>query len=351
MFKPKYTITDKLLSQIKQINSLVFELNQQRFPNLILMEFEKTARAVSTFASTSIEGNPLPLTEVKKILKSKPEYIRDSEQEVLNYNNALVDLNRKLKSSKTQLSLKLILKIHKQITQNLLPKHQSGQLRQQPVVINNPKIKKIVFLPPDVKDVEKLVKELIEFVKKNQTKIDPLIIAGIFHKQMVIIHPFMDGNGRTTRLIAKLLLAKLGLNTFNLFSFENYYNQNVTRYFKAVGEQGDYCDLKKTVDFTAWLEYFTEGIIDELLRVKKLLPNIGFNPSTRLKPFHQKILKYIKENNFITDKDYAKLVKRAKATRALDFQKLIKLGLISRKGKGKSTYYILKVLGGGVISA
>jgi len=342
MFKPKYTITDKLLSQIKQVNKLVFELNQQRFPNLVLVEFEKVARAISAFASTTIEGNPLPLTEVKRILKSKPEYIRNSEREVLNYNNALVDLNEKLGLSKMKLSLTLILKIHKQVAQDLLPKYQSGHLRQQPVVVNNPKTKKVVFLPPDVKDVEELVKELIEFIKKSQGQIDPLIIAGIFHKQMIIIHPFMDGNGRTTRLVTKLLLAKLGLNTFNLFSFENYYNQNVTRYFGAVGEQGDYYDLKKIIDFTTWLEYFTEGIIDELLRIKKLLPNISFNPDTQLKPFHQKILKYIKENNFITDKDYAKLVKRARATRALDFQKLINLGLISRKGKGKSTYYTVK---------
>lgn len=342
MFKPKYRITDKLLSQIKQVNSLVIELNQQRFPDLALLEFEKAARAVSVFASTSIEGNPLPLTEVKKILKSKPEYIRDSEQEVLNYNQALVDLNKKLKSSKAQLSLGLILKIHKQVTQNLLPKYQSGQLRQESIIVSDPKTRKVVFLPPKAKDVEKLIKELIEFVKKSQAKIDSLIIAGIFHKQMVVIHPFMDGNGRTARLVTKFLLAELGLNTFNLFSFENYYNQNVSRYFKAVGEQGDYYDLRKNINFTAWLEYFTEGIIDELLRVKKLLPSLGLNPDTQLKPFHQEILKHIKENNFITDKDYAKLVKRAKATRALDFQKLIKMGLISRKGKGKSTYYILK---------
>ena len=342
MFKPKYTITDKLLSQIKQVNSLVIKLNQQRFPSVVLMEFEKTAQAVSAFASTSIEGNPLPLTEVKKTLKSKPEHIRDSQKEVLNYNKALVELNKKIGSPQTKLSLKLVLKIHKQVTQDLLPKHQSGQLRQQPIIVNDPRTQKVIFLPPDVKDVEKLVKELTGFVKKNQAKIDPLIIAGIFHKQMVIIHPFMDGNGRITRLVTKLLLAKLGLNTFNLFSFENYYNQNITRYFKAVGEQGDYYDLEKIIDFTAWLEYFTEGIIDELLRIKKLLPKISLSPDTQLKPFHQKILNYIKKNNFITDKDYAKLAKRAKATRALDFQKLIKLGLISRKGKGKSTYYILK---------
>jgi len=342
MFKLKYTITDKLLSRIKRVNSLIFGLNQQRFPDVILVEFEKTARAVSSFASTGIEGNPLPLTEVKKILKSKPEYIRDSEQEVLNYNNALIDLNKKLKSSKTLLSVKLVLKTHRQVTQNLLLKHQSGRLRQQSVIVNDPKTKKVIFLPPDVKDVEKLIKELVKFTKISQTKVDPLIIAGIFHKQMVIIHPFLDGNGRTTRLVTKLLLARLGLNIFNLFSFENYYNQNITRYFKAVGEQGNYYDLKKNIDFTVWLEYFAEGIIDELLRVKKLLPSINLNPDTQLKPFHQKILKYIEKNNFITDKDYTKLVKRAKATRALDFQKLINLGLISRKGKGKSTYYTFK---------
>ena len=68
MFQPKYTITDRLLSNIKRINTLVNELNDKRFPHVVLLEFEKVARAVSTYASTSIEGNPLPLTEVKKFL-------------------------------------------------------------------------------------------------------------------------------------------------------------------------------------------------------------------------------------------------------------------------------------------
>ena len=346
MFTPKYTITNRLLSQIKQINKLVFELNQNRFPDIVLMEFEKNARAVSAFASTSIEGNPLPLTDVKKLLKSKPEFIRNSEKEVLNYNNALLKLNEKLKSSPVNFSLKLILDIQKQITQKLLPNHQSGHLRQHPVTVNNPKTRKVVFLSPDAKDVEKLMKDLINFVRKNKTEIDPLITAGVFHKQIVIIHPFMGGNGRTARLTTKILLTELGLNTFNLFSFENYYNQNVSRYFNAVGEQGNYYDLTKKIDFTNWLEYFTEGIIDELLRVKKLLPTLSFSPDNKLKIYHNKILEYIKKNNFITDRDYAKLVKRAKATRALDFQKLISLNLIERKGKGKSTYYTLKEIKG-----
>ncbi|MEK7534422.1 MAG: Fic family protein, partial [Patescibacteria group bacterium] len=176
----------------------------------------------------------------------------------------------------------------------------------------------------------------------NKNLIDPLILAGIFHKQMVVIHPFMDGNGRTTRLVTKALLSAMGLNTFNLFSFENYYNKNVTKYFQTVGEFGNYYELIKKIDFTNWLEYFTEGIIDELLRVEKLLPKIAISPNTQLKQHDLKIIKYIREKGFIKDSEYAKLVNRAKATRTQDFKKLQGLGLIERKGKGKATYYILK---------
>ena len=342
MFRPRYTITDLLLANIKKINTLVSELNNRRFPHVVLVEFEKTARAVSTFASTSIEGNPLPLTEVKKILKSKPAHLRESEKEILNYNQALQNLNKKLLKGKPELSLGLVLKIQKQVIAGLLPKFESGKLREKPVVVNDPQTRQVVYLPPDSKDVKPLLEDLIKFVNANKEKIDPLILAGIFHKQIAIIHPFMDGNGRTARLAAKVLLAEMGLNTFNLFSFENYYNKNVTKYFQIVGEFGNYYELVERIDFTPWLEYFTEGIIDELLRVQKLLPEIGISPETQLQPYHLKILGFIKDMGFIADRDYAKLVGRAKATRALDFQKLIELGLIERKGKGKATYYVLK---------
>jgi len=61
-----------------------------------------------------------------------------------------------------------------------------------------------------------------------------------------------------------------------------------------------------------------------------------------LKSHHQTILRTIQQKGFISDSGYAKLTKRARATRYLDFQKLIRLGLIEIKGKGKSTYYVLK---------
>ena len=131
-------------------------------------------------------------------------------------------------------------------------------------------------------------------------------------------------------------------NTFNLFSFENYYNKNVTNYFSNVGILGNYYDIADSIDFTHWLEYFTDSIIDELLRVKKLLPKVSVSPKEELMPYHRKILEFIRKKGYISDRDYKKLTNRAKATRNLDFNKLIDMGLIERKGTGKATYYQLK---------
>jgi len=50
----------------------------------------------------------------------------------------------------------------------------------------------------------------------------------------------------------------------------------------------------------------------------------------------------VAKKGFIKDKDYSKLTERAKATRSLDFKKLIEMGLIEKKGKGKATYYQIK---------
>lgn len=342
MFEPKYEITHALLDNIKRIASLTQALNQRRFPHTVLVELQKDAEAVSSFASTSIEGNPLPLTDVKRILKNTPQNIRDSEREVLNYNEAMKEINGKLGRDAISVTLSLILQIHKQVTKKLLPASQSGKLRIDPVFVNDPRSGNTIYWPPDAVGVPALLKDLILFVETNITKIDPLILAGLFHKQMVVIHPFMDGNGRTTRLLTKILLANMGLNTFNLFSFENYYNQNVTRYFQTVGVRGNYYEIAQTVDFSLWLEYFTGGIIDELLRVEKILPRSSQSPQDELKPHHQQILDFIKDKGYITDKDYAGLVNRARPTRRLDFNKLIGMGLIKREGKGKNTYYKMK---------
>lgn len=342
MFEPRFTITSRLLAGIKRIAELVTELNNKHFSNVVLYVFERKAREISAHASTSIEGNPLPLTEVKRILKNTPVHVRDTEREVINYNSALLHLNALIEKDAPPLTLPLIHTIHGMVMEGLMPKGKAGKVRQEPVFVNDVRTRQPVYLPPDHQDADVLIRDLVRFVVKNKGKIDPLIIAGVFHRQFVIIHPFIDGNGRTARLATKVLLAQMGLNTFNLFSFENYYNRNVTKYFQNVGLTGNYYDLLGAIDFTQWLEYFIDGIIDELLRVGNELTYAGATPQTELKRYHQAILSAINKYGFIRDSDYAKLTSRARPTRNLDFRKLIELDLIERQGKGRGTYYVLK---------
>lgn len=342
MFEPNYTITPKLLANIKRIAMLTVELNHRPLLRPVVMELEKRAVTLSAHTSTRIEGNPLPLTEVKRLLKSHANNLRESEREVVNYNEALEALNRLVSQGDRELTLQWILDIHETLMKGLLDAWHCGRLRAEPVVVHNPRTGETVYLPPDHDDVGPLMKELTSYIARNQDILDPLILAGLLHKQFVIIHPFSDGNGRTARLVTKVLLAAMGIDTFPLFSFENYYNKNVSRYFAEVGVTGNYYEVRDAIDFTGWLEYFTDGIIDELLRVTAELETVSASPETTPQLHHDLIIEYIRQHGFITDREYAKLTERAKATRALDFKKLMEWGLIERHGRGRNTHYKLK---------
>ena len=339
MFEPKYQLNTDLLNNIVRIKNLISELNHQKFPELVLARFEKDSYAISAHASTSIEGNPIPLTDVRKILKSTPLHIRDTEKEIINYNKALEYLNT-LVSKPKPVTKEFLCNIQSIVIENLIGKKNIGKFRVDHVVVNDPRKRKIAYIPPNASDVVSLMSELIKYLEKEYNNTDPLILAGIFHKQFVIIHPFMDGNGRTARLVTKYLLARMGLDTFRLFSFENYYNQNVSKYFSSVGVMGDYYDIKEKVDFTDWLIYFTDGIIDELLRVQKLLKN-SIIPVNRLNEYEEMIVEYIKKHNSISISEYNKITNRAHSTQILDLKRLVDKNVIVKLGKGKATYYTL----------
>ena len=338
---PKYTISDKLLVTIREIGESLGELKSLSLSGQDLSKLEIEARSLSSYASTGIEGNPLPLTDVKRLLKTQKKHIRDTEREVLNYNKALQSLYAEVRTGRFKLDVATLEKVQGQVVDGLMDNPANcGALRQTAVVIRNPgHLDEIIFIPPDSKDVRKLTVDLLSFIERHIGKLDAVVLAAIFHRQCVIIHPFMDGNGRTTRLLTTAILGKAGLDMFELFSFENYYNRNISRYFKAVGLTGDYYDLADDIDFSAWLEYFAEGILDELRRVRKTLPQTSSSPP-RLEAHHRRILDYIDAHGSISQREYAGIASRSLASRKLDLDKLVKLKLIKAQGTGRGTYYV-----------
>ncbi len=338
MWTPKYIIHPRLLRTMREIGKTYGVIYAAHLSAPALARLALEARSLSSYASTSIEGNPLPLTDVKRLLKEAPSHVRNTEREVLNYNRALEWVQDQVITGQFEPNTATYVKIQGMVVAGLMENPSDiGCLRQKPVIIRDPRVvDNIVFLPPDHGEVAGLCGALFSFVRANQKELDPILLAGLFHKQAVIIHPFMDGNGRTTRLMTTGILGMTGLDFFPIFSFEVYYNRNVTRYFQMVGEQGDYNDLRGQIDFSVWLEYFAEGILDELKRVQKTLPSY----SARLEPHHKAILTYIDKNGSITQREYGEISNRSLAARKKDFARLVDLGLVWQKGGGRSVYYI-----------
>lgn len=339
MFDPRYTIRPRLLRSIREIGETLGMIRASNLSDSRLARLTHAARALSAHASTSIEGNPLPLTDVKRLLKQAPAQARDTEREVLNYNRALEWVQARVKARNFELTTDTFETVQGMVVDGLMENpFDVGHIRQKPVIIRDPRVAdSTVFLPPDHDDVPSLCDAMFDYLRTNLSELDPILLAGIFHKQAVIIHPFMDGNGRSTRLMTTGILGMTGLDVFPIFSFEEYYNRNVTRYFQMVGEQGDYYDLKGGAEFSNWLEYFAEGILDELKRVQKTLPQ----RPPRLEPHHQKILDHIETNGSITQKEYGELSSRSLASRKNDFARLVELGLIQQVGGGRSVHYVL----------
>jgi len=340
MFLPKYQIRNRLLKTIREIGETLAIIRSRQLAAPALAKLTLEARSLSSYASTSIEGNPLPLTDVKRLIKQSPKQIRDAQREVLNYNQALEWVQSQVGVSKFKVSAKNFCKIQNMVVDGLMENSfDIGHIRQKPVVIRDPRdVNSVVFMPPNHDDVPVLLDDLIKFTDKNIDELDPILLAGIFHKRAVLIHPFMDGNGRSTRLMTTAILGMTGLDVFPIFAFESYYNRNVTKYFQMVGENGDYYEGKDSFDFTLWLEYFAEGILDELKRVQKTLPDLRTLP--RLQTHEKLILDYIQEHGTITQRDYGTLTTRSLAMRKRDLSKLVEQGLLEKRGAGRSVYYV-----------
>lgn len=148
----------------------------------------------------------------------------------------------------------------------------NGEAKKHVLIRDPRKPGSVVFMPPDFKDVPKLTKQLMAFVNASFGNIDRIILAGLFHRQCAIIPPLYGWERPLHTSYDYGYSRPWVIDLFKILSFENYYNQNITRYFKAVGLVGDYYELAEDINFTNWLECFSGGIIDELKRLQKALP-------------------------------------------------------------------------------
>ncbi|MBO7614546.1 MAG: Fic family protein [Bacilli bacterium] len=229
----KVVLTNEILNSILDIEKNKELLNQVSIPVSLSNKFRKNTKKRSTYASNKIEGNPLTFDQVDNAIENKNRHLLKPEQEIKNYYLALEFLEKKLEK-KVPISLKLILDVQKQICEGE-PKEKIGLRGPMPpgvlfAVWNDDGTP--AYIPPEYSEVESLLNELITYLNKSTDH--PIIKAAVVHYQLVTIHPFEDGNGRTARILSSYYLSLSGYGFKNVGSLEEYMSYNIDEYYDSI---------------------------------------------------------------------------------------------------------------------
>lgn len=231
-----------------------------------IAKMQNQALVLEAHYTTHIEGTQLTLEQSEQIWEGQhlDAVNPDDAQELLNYRNAF-DLVSGYVGDGEPITEGLIREIHKRLVNGVRGNSATpGEYRKTQNYVVNSKTKDVIYTPPPAYDVSQMMRELVEWTNEEK-EIHPVLISGIAQFQLVHIHPFLDGNGRTARLLSTLCLYQRGYDFKKLFTISEYYDRNRSDYYQAL--QGV---RQNNMDFTGWLEYFVHGLSTQLQEVKSL---------------------------------------------------------------------------------
>jgi Fic family protein len=348
MFKPKYKYTDKIIESLKRIAvSREVVINAPLIPRWEV-SLRKDAIIRSAHSSTSIEGNNLSLAQVSELAAGRKIMAkRKDKEEVLNYISVLEKLD--IFAKKEIITEEVIKKIQQMLTKDTLEDMDDCGVyrceRNKYVVVGNRLTGEISFKPPANGELPQLMRDYVEWLNSARTvKLDPVVLAGIAHYEFVRIHPFVDGNGRTARVIAALLLRMRGFDTKQFFCLDDYYDIDRKEYYQALRS----VDRAKR-DMTKWLEYFVEGVAVSLESVRNRVALLSSERAKTKKKGQialtekqMRIVEYINKNGRITISDMASMFKITRQAALKEIGKLVKLDIIKREGQARASYYVMR---------
>ena len=344
MFTPNFRYTHKIVNNLTAIaKARAVILNAPLIPKWEV-SLRREALLRSAHSSTAIEGNPLTLEQVSELAAGRDIMVRRKDKkEVLNYLEALEKIPEF--AERKPFKLTDLLELHKLVTRDTLENPaDEGSFRNQQVAVVNRATGQIIFMPPPTDQVATLVEEYLEWFNSEEAdEIDPVLEAGLAHYELVRIHPFVDGNGRTARVMASVVLFKRAFDIKRFFALDDYYDQDRRAYYTALKTVD-----QDRLDLTGWLEYFTEGVAVSLKAVEDKV--IGLSQDIKflkqrgqiaLTERQMKIVERIIERGSITNREIRQITGLSDEGVRKEINKLIELKVIAPEGKGRSLHYVL----------
>lgn len=344
MYQPKYRITDQLLNLISEIESLRTRVDSCRILPEREAELHYRSTVEATHSSTSIEGNPLNLKQVQFALHNKNPLTRRryAEIEARNYHSAL-DWITTRKDGRTTISVEDILTLHGLITKGLLTSDREGNWRINPVYIEN-QSSDITYEAAPTHQVPNLVTSLISWLNAAANNLHPVIAAAILHFQMIEIHAFADGNGRTARALTMLYLGLRDYDFRGSLVLDSYYSTDRQAYYHALAAQGATYQAAERSDLTPWILYFAEGFLSsaKILSAETAILSSLAHPSNinNISRSDMEILNYIEQFGAITTSEAEEICwEDTRRTIQRRLRRLVDMGYLRKEGRTKSSKY------------
>lgn len=245
----------------KILNNLLLEEYGKQVSNDLLIQYQQLQdsdlsietfsfyTSVSAVFSSKIEGESIELDSYVKHKRFGIEFLPD-------YTRKIDDLYNAYQFAKSNTCKKEnIEEVHKILTSNILPKSKQGKLRTSNMYVttNDGRIEYVAAPPFSVgAEMDKFFEDLAYLISANLSLSEVFYYASLLHLVFVKIHPFDDGNGRTSRLIEKWFLAeKLGEKAWLIQSEKNYYNQHQIYYknIRLLGMEYETLDYSEALPF------------------------------------------------------------------------------------------------------
>jgi len=267
LYEPRFIYSNRIVSLLNVIEYCRGTVDSIVLPVDISEKLRNEARVKATHFSTAIEGNPLTIKDVEKVVKNK-EARDKSEQEVRNYWNALNFLSR-ARNRNIPVTEDFIKKLHA-IIEIRGPGRRGGRSSYRgsmpPGVLFavwDTKTGKPEYIPPYHEELQGLMDGLMTWLDSKPAMELPVPIrAAIFAYQLVTIHPFEDGNGRTARAMANYILMQEGYDLRGFYSVEEHYAADLNRYYESLqmGLPAEYYNGRNNPDLSPWILFFLESM-------------------------------------------------------------------------------------------
>jgi len=206
-FAPRFTITNAVTAGLTAIERARGFLEAATLSDEWVERMSRRALLLEAHYTTHIEGTQLTLEQAERLWAGQAvdEARADDVRELLNYREAF-NLVSDYLSSGDPITEGLIREIHKRLVEGVRGgAGNPGCYRAIQNYVVNSRTREVIYTPPSPEQVPPLMGELVEWIR-GETAIHPVLGAGIAQFQLVHIHPFVDGNGRTSRLLSTLCL-------------------------------------------------------------------------------------------------------------------------------------------------